>query len=88
MGYYLPITDYAGQQYRKRVEEDGKSPYHIERKYRIVLGAVKEDEEPNRQLLHEHARKQKEKKKAKNKQRFSIEKGMVKGKGERINVQV
>lgn len=88
MGYYLPITDYAGQQYRRRVDDETKSPYHIERKYRIVLGAIKEDEQPSRQLLYEHARKQKERKRNKNKERFSIEKGMVKGKGERINVQV
>ena len=49
MGYYLPITDYAGQQYRRRVDDETKSPYHIERKYRIVLGAIKEDEQPSHQ---------------------------------------
>lgn len=88
MGYYLPITDYAGQQYRRRVDDETKSPYHIERKYRIVLGAIKEDEQPRHQLLYERARKQTKKRDNENKQRFSLEKGMVKGKGEHINVQV
>lgn len=87
MGYYLPITDYVGQQYRKRVEGETKNPYHIERKYRIILDGIKRDEQPNKQLIYQYARKQKQKK-DKAKKRFSLKKGMVKGKGERVNVQV
>lgn len=88
MGYYLPITDYTGQQYRRRVEDTGKSPYHIERKYRIKLGLIKSDEEPNRQLLYEQARRQKRDHEQRRKKRFSLDKGKVEGKGEQINVQV
>lgn len=86
MGYYLPITDYAGQQYRKRVEDETKSPYHIERKYRIILDGIKRDGPSSRQLLYMQARRQQKKRKEVQPERFSLEKGMVKGKGERINV--
>lgn len=87
MGYYLPITDYAGQQYRKRIDGEKKSPYHIERKYRIILDAVKRDEHPNQSLLYMYARRKEEERQIEDKKRFSLNKGMVKGKGERVNVQ-
>lgn len=88
MGYYLPITDYAGQQYRRRVEKSSKSPYHIERSYKIVFHPVKEDERPKRDLICEQARKQRSQKKDRKRKRFSRELNPVEGKGERINVQI
>jgi len=87
MGYYLPINDYAAQQYRIRVK-NVKSPYHIERKYKIVFKPVTNDNQSANRLLYTYAQKQKKGRKLENKQRFSLEKGSsVTGKGERINVQ-
>ncbi len=88
MGYYLPITDYTGQQYRRRVEDPGKSPYHIEKAYRIQFPRVKGDDKPKNRLLYEQARRSKAESKGKRKERFSLDKGQVEGKGEKINVQV
>ncbi|HZW68044.1 MAG TPA: hypothetical protein VFF20_05515 [Pseudogracilibacillus sp.] len=87
MGYYLPINDVVSEQYRKRVEESVKSPYYIERRYHIILDAIKRDDGSNRPLVYKSATKVKKEKQA-GKERFSLEKGLVKGKGERINVQV
>lgn len=87
MGYYLPINDAVSEQYRKRVEDNVKSPYYIERRYHIILDAIKREDGSHRRLVYKSAAKVKKEKKT-SKERFSIEKGLIEGKGERINVQV
>lgn len=88
MGYYLPITDYQGQQYRRRVERTGTSPYHIEQSYKVVFDRISQDDPIDGKLLYQKAKKQTVKKEPKKRKRFSGKDGKVEGKGEHINVQV
>lgn len=89
MGYYLPITDYAGQQYRRRLEKKPESPYHIERSYRIIFHPIKSDERAKHELKYEKAKikRLKDDNVAQSRKRFS-RKVEEEGKGEYINVQV
>src|SRR5690625_2726917 len=88
MGYYLPITDYGAEQYRRRVTRNKTSPYHIERSYKIVFHGITRDERSYCEMVYERAKRKKpDKNREKERKRFSRQIEFEEGKGEIVNVQ-
>lgn len=88
MGYFLPIRDYQGEQYRRRVERTSGSTYHVEKSYRVVFHAISEEERRDPKLVYQQAKRKAVKQEEKKRKRFSGKDGKVEGKGDHINVQV
>lgn len=53
MGYLLPVTPYAYNNYHKRTINHAANIYYIERKYRVIFQEMKREQESETKSLRE-----------------------------------
>ncbi len=89
MGYFLPIRDYQGEQYKRRIVGSNHT-YQVDRTYRVVFHKISNDNQADRKLTYVAAQKSvvKRNEKMKKRRRFTSGGGKVAGKGEHINMQI